>query len=236
MSTSTTFNISTLPNPITPMAFLPPKLAYESQVALNIVVGTLGVFVWDLLSHMDEDYKILFKHKFTIGTAVYFLSRLTTFLFILASALFRTYPLGNCVRAQTLEMVAFCLSLASTSFLFFLRAAAVYDRNPIFRTFLFTVWLSVLASAILLPVGVRGSNIGITQYCTTGSAKGYIAAIPITPLIHDTCVFLAISWRLLQNSYLEESASAPGLSESSLRGSICRASAVRYLSMGNCFT
>ncbi|KAJ7066918.1 hypothetical protein C8F01DRAFT_1119579 [Mycena amicta] len=199
------FNVSLLPNPLTPMAFLPPKLAFESQVALQIVVGTMGAFVWDLLSHLDEDYRIITKTKFSLGTAAYFWSRLWTFIAILGSVLFRTYPLGNCRLAMTLELTATGMCVAFTSLLFFLRAAAVYDRNPWFRVFLFTMWLSVLAAGISLPIGIHGGNIGPTPYCSTASAKPYTGSmISIIPLIHDTVVFIAISWRLLQNAYVDD--------------------------------
>jgi len=111
---------------------------------------------------------------------------------------------NHCAFVQKLELITSAIGVPMTSFLFFLRARAIFNNNTIFITFIFCAWLAVAGTSALGPIGIRGANIGPTAYCTTGSAKPYVAALAITPLIHDTIVFLAISWRLLTvNSYID---------------------------------
>jgi len=42
-SSNTTASVPQLPNPHTPMAFLPPELAYQVTIAMYILIGSLGV-------------------------------------------------------------------------------------------------------------------------------------------------------------------------------------------------
>jgi hypothetical protein len=63
------------------------------------------------------------------------------------------------------------------------------------------LWLAVVAACVTVIVGVDGVNIGPTSYCIDGEVESYVTAATIIPLINDTLVFLAISWRLFTNSY-----------------------------------
>lgn len=59
---------SQLPNPFTPMAFLPPELAYQTAVTTYIVVGMLGVCIV-FPSHFCPRLTYLFVgHRFWFGT------------------------------------------------------------------------------------------------------------------------------------------------------------------------
>jgi hypothetical protein len=86
--------------------------------------------------------------------------------------------------------------------LFFLRARAIYNRNTILVFFLFLMWLSVLGTAAIVPIIATTANIGTTDYCIDVAVKSYASAATITPLVHDTIIFLAISLRLFGNSHV----------------------------------
>ena len=53
--------------------------------------------------------------------------------------------------------------------------------------------------------GVEGVNIGPTKYFVTSSAKSYIALSGILPFVHDTFVLLSIYWKLMMNTYEDNS-------------------------------
>jgi hypothetical protein len=40
-------NATTVPNPDTPLAFLPPEAAYQTSVALYVLAGSLGVSLFE---------------------------------------------------------------------------------------------------------------------------------------------------------------------------------------------
>jgi len=193
-------NVSELPNPLTPMALIPPEIAYQIQIGIYILVGTLGAYIWDILSNLQNDYKLLTTQKVGLATGAYFFSRLWSFLYILSSTLFETYPLKRCVLGQLLANICYAIAVPANCLLFFLRARAIFNRNPYLVMILFVLWLSVLGTGAVMPSGIFGGNIGPTPYCLTTSAKPYVGAIGITPVIHDTAVFFAISWRLFGNS------------------------------------
>lgn len=51
-------------------------------------------------------------------------------------------------------------------------------------------------------------NIGTTGYCINVAYNSFGAAAGFTPLIHDTIVFFAISWRILMNSSADHGVSS----------------------------
>ena len=113
-----------------------------------------------------------------------------------------------CYRLGKILDVLFFLCVSSTSLLFFFRTRAVFDRNPWIAAFFFGMWLAVAATGVLVIVGVDAGEIDIasgpTNYCIFGSGrpKLFVQMAATTPMINDTLVFLAISWRLYSNSYV----------------------------------
>ncbi|KAJ7200298.1 hypothetical protein GGX14DRAFT_660103 [Mycena pura] len=197
-------NCSLLPNPFTPDEFLPPDVAHQFQTATYVLVGTMGAYVWISLSNVVDDYKFVTTTKVSIGTVAYFLSRISTFGYIFGTTLFQTYPLKRCHFALQFAQTLFVVANPVTSLLFFLRAWAIFDRDPYFVCFFFCAWLSVLGAAITVPIGVKGGNIGPTDFCVEVSAAKYIGGANVTTTtFHDTFIFLAISWRLFKHSHLD---------------------------------
>lgn len=93
------------------------------------------------------------------------------------------------------------LSLASISLLFFFRVRAVYGRTRLVTGIFGLLWLGVLGSAITVPFGGAAISIGPTKYCLISEVDPYVGACAIMVTIHDTAVFLAISYRLVSNTY-----------------------------------
>ncbi|KAF7289027.1 hypothetical protein HMN09_01350600 [Mycena chlorophos] len=194
-------NLTEIPNPLTPYALLPPDIASQVQIGSYILVGTLGAFIWDILTHLKEDYRLLFQCRISVSTVVYFFSRLWSLLFILGGSMFQTYPLKHCALSQTLVESCFAIAVPLTSLLFFLRARAIFNRNPWLNVFLFSLWLSVAGTCATAPTAIHAITIGPTPYCINTGVKSYVGSTAITPLLHDTSIFLAISWRLYMNSH-----------------------------------
>ena len=105
-----------------------------------------------------------------------------------------------------LGIVFYCAVLVSTSLLFFFRIRAVFDRNPWVIAIFAGLWLAVLGGCLSLIVDVFksipvNSDSTTTAICLNSDVNPYVAVATINPLINDTLVFLAISWRLSRNSY-----------------------------------
>ncbi|KAF5381349.1 hypothetical protein D9615_008347 [Tricholomella constricta] len=187
-------------NPLTPMAFLAPDAAYQSTIAAYVMVGSLGALIWDILINVDSDYKLLFKHKIGVPTITYFLSRASVLVYIIVNVIFQTAALPNCQVIKKTVCVLYHVAFSSTAFLFFLRVRAIFDKNKFVVAFFFVLWLGVLGGSLTVATVGNAVHLGPTKYCRATKLKPYASAAPITFAAHDTFVFLAISWRLLQNS------------------------------------
>ena len=97
------------------------------------------------------------------------------------------------------------MAVSATALLFFFRVRAVFNQNKFIVAFFALMWLAVLAGCIMGAHGVTGSNIGTTDYCMNVGIEGYIAPGGIIPLINDTLVFLAISYRLTADTHRDYS-------------------------------
>ncbi|EGN93363.1 hypothetical protein SERLA73DRAFT_189575 [Serpula lacrymans var. lacrymans S7.3] len=190
-------NCSAILNFDAAMAYLPPDTAYQVQVGANLVVGSLGAMAWDFLTNLNGDYQLLFKHRIKLPTLVYFFSRALSLGYVLGSAIFQTTPIDHCQALEQTVDVFYAFAVPLSSLLFFFRVKAVFDNNKYIVTTGFILWLSVLASSLSIITAVHAITIGPTSYCTAESLKSYAGAAPITVLVHDTFVFMAISWRLL---------------------------------------
>ncbi|KAJ7466249.1 hypothetical protein B0H11DRAFT_1733394 [Mycena galericulata] len=197
------FDVSELPNPLTPMAFIPLELAYQFTISVYILVGTLGAYIWDILSNLQHDYKILSTGKVGPATAAYFFSsRRSVYLYILRFTDISAFPLNQCNLAQLLIDICYAIAVPANCLLFFLRARAIFNRNPYLITVFFCLWLSVVGSAFTVPAAGKAGTIGPTKYCTTVTTISF-AVSAITFLVHDTTIFLAISLRLFGNAHVD---------------------------------
>ncbi|KAF7335982.1 hypothetical protein MSAN_02311900 [Mycena sanguinolenta] len=198
-------NITELPNPFTPLAFLPPALASQFEVSRYFIAATLGAYVWDIGLNLGNDYALLFKHKIRFPTIVYFLSRASTLAFILTSFLFAVAPVENCNALALGFSISVVLMQTATAMLFFLRVTAVWHANKIVYAVFSILWLALLGAGITDPVGIRGVHIGHSKYCIDTVVPVSTEGTVIVPLINDTAIFLAITYRILAHTIVADS-------------------------------
>jgi hypothetical protein len=110
--------------------------------------------------------------------------------------------MANCFYANRVHNL-YPFTVPLTLLLFVFRVCAIYNNNK-YVVFLFSLsWLSVLGSSIALPIGLKGMTIGNTGYCVQGQIESFTMAIVFAPLVHDTLVCFATSWKFLYNSHEE---------------------------------
>ncbi|KAF9041375.1 hypothetical protein BJ165DRAFT_1530105 [Panaeolus papilionaceus] len=110
----------------------------------------------------------------------------------------------DCARFDRAISVVFPIAINATSLLFFLRTRAIYDRDRLVGFFFGFLWLLVAASSVTVPLGITVANIGPTKFCAVKKFEGYVATAAIVPLVYDTLVFIAISWRLMTDFLIVE--------------------------------
>ncbi|TFK38669.1 hypothetical protein BDQ12DRAFT_650965 [Crucibulum laeve] len=194
-----------LPNPFTPLAFLEPTLANQFEVSRYLYAVTLGIYIWDTAINLGNDYQLLFKHRVRYPTVVYYASRVTTLAYILTCFIFQVGHVEHCQALQYALGVCNILSTGTSSMLFLMRIQAVFHGSKTVRMIFFILWLSVTGAAISVPIGISGAHIGPTKSCINTRIAEYTEVTAIFGMLNDTAVFLAISYRILSYSLVEES-------------------------------
>ncbi|CAA7262454.1 unnamed protein product [Cyclocybe aegerita] len=186
------------------MAFLPEQLAVQVTISTYILVGTSGALVWNILSNIHSDFHLLVRYPIKLPTIAYFFSRLAALGYVVLSTTFETAPIsGPCFNFNKGVDWMFAIAMSSTSFLFLIRVLAIFHRHKYVRAFFILMWLGVVAGVLTATQGVIGGSIGPTEYCMVSQAKPYVGAAVVVPLVNDTLVFLAISWKLMGNTCVE---------------------------------
>ncbi|KAF9075982.1 hypothetical protein BDP27DRAFT_1314829 [Rhodocollybia butyracea] len=155
-----------------------------------VVSSATSVLVWDILIHFSDDIDLLsLPHKFRPPTVAYFISRYT----FLASFVFQYFDLeGQCAAPKALAIsVVDYIAVVTTLLQFFIRVKAIFCDNRFVIGFFAFLWLFAAGACSLLIIGAA-SGICNSDY------SYYIPVISI--LIHDSCVFAAISYRIFQMS------------------------------------
>ncbi|KAK0237770.1 hypothetical protein EDD85DRAFT_831771 [Armillaria nabsnona] len=171
-------------------AELDPALTSEFKISLCLYAATLGGYLWDVAINLENDYQLLFKHRIRYPTVIYYMSRVTN--------------IPNCNVHQIASGICVVLSQTFTSLLFFLRVTAIWHNNQYVFFFFTFLWFGVIAGTITVPVGIRGAHIGTTQQCINVRIPEYDQVAAIFPLIFDSCTFIAITYRILLYTSINE--------------------------------
>ncbi|KAI0795902.1 hypothetical protein C8Q75DRAFT_351708 [Abortiporus biennis] len=184
------------PNPLTPLAWLPPDIANQLEASRYLYSATIGAWIWDCLTAIPEDVRLFKTYGFNLSDVVYLISRTFTCIFLSTSLAFQVAAVSDCHALAKVIGTFAALSLCANCFLFFLRVRAVFHQQPHVIGFFFFLWIAVVAGTLSAPFGVDGTHIQPTQHCVNSNVKQFASAGIIIVAVHDLSVFLAISWRL----------------------------------------
>ncbi|KAE9383611.1 hypothetical protein BT96DRAFT_33814 [Gymnopus androsaceus JB14] len=143
--------------------------------------------VWDILTHLSDDIELLFlPRSFRLPTIAYFISRYTFLAYFIL--LVAEDVKGQCTapKAMALTGVGY-IAVVTTLLQFLVRAKAIFSDNRFAQWFFNCLWLAAVGGTLLV---VTGASSGI---CNSDYSY-YIPVISI--LVHDSCVFAAISYRI----------------------------------------
>ncbi|CAA7262467.1 unnamed protein product [Cyclocybe aegerita] len=194
-----------IPNPFTPMAFLPPDVALQVTIATYILVGAASVLLWDILSHLVDDYRLLTRFKIGLPTITYFISRFAALTSLAGYVVINTTPIGgeNCSLVNTIVSSFVPVAIPGTSLLLFFHVCAVYNKNRYIIAFFSFMWIAVIGGSATAVIGGSYHKLGLTDYCINDTLPSYASAAAIIPTANDFCIYIAIVWRMLQSSYTD---------------------------------
>ncbi|KAI6114678.1 hypothetical protein EV401DRAFT_132724 [Pisolithus croceorrhizus] len=103
----------------------------DFPIYTNMNLATLGALIWDILSSIPNDYRLIRVGKPSVVSFVYFMTRPALVITIFLTVLLLTGPVSHC-GAVSLGIVAFQVtSFAVASYLFLKRVHAVYFANKV---------------------------------------------------------------------------------------------------------
>ncbi|KZP23259.1 hypothetical protein FIBSPDRAFT_823569 [Athelia psychrophila] len=192
---------SAMPNPYTPMAFLPPSLAQDFEVTTYLYFTSLGALIWDWLMTMPDEYRIASKVGIPNTSKIsYFCARVFSLAYCLAETMIQVAPVKNCQVLQLFVAIFIILALSASNALFFLRVRAVYGKSRSITAFFGLSWFIVFVTILSALFAIKVQHIGPTNRCVTVKVHPWLAVPMISHVVNSTLVFLAISYRITSQS------------------------------------
>ncbi|KZP18047.1 hypothetical protein FIBSPDRAFT_1046428 [Athelia psychrophila] len=172
--------------------------AFGARVVSYLFTSTSVMYAYDWLLSISEEVEIVSQSSLTWPIAIYFLSRTSQLVHLLLAVVF-SKPLANWVNCPALFtglLITSAVTIASTSFLFFLRVRAVYLQSRTVTMLFGALWVVTTSVSVgFAALAARDVElVPYTTYCTTSTKHTDIVAT--MTFVHDTMVFLAISCRL----------------------------------------
>ncbi|KAF9460055.1 hypothetical protein BDZ94DRAFT_1238746 [Collybia nuda] len=189
------------------MAVSPQDQAFQKSITEYVAVGGLSVMLWDILTHLQADYRLFLRLQTNLPMWIYLSSRIVSSNGLLNPSRWTTLlygllmdiatPIEDCAALARVACVVYHLTLSSTALLFFLRVRAIFHQNRQVTIVFFILWLAVVGGSLTAVVIISGTHIGNTSYCVFADVKSFItASANISLALFDTCVFIAITWQL----------------------------------------
>ncbi|KZP07903.1 hypothetical protein FIBSPDRAFT_1052717 [Athelia psychrophila] len=173
------------------------------SIALNASIITYGfifnpvMYGYDWLLSISEEVEIVSQSSLTWSIAIYFLSRTSHLVYLLLSIAFYKANWVNCTAFFAWLIITSSVAIASTSFLFFIRVRAVYLQSRTITILFGALW--VVTTSVCIGFGALAvygvERVPHTPHCNNTIGKYNFIPVTMT-FVHDTMVFLAISYRL----------------------------------------
>ncbi|KAF9044970.1 hypothetical protein BJ165DRAFT_1527913 [Panaeolus papilionaceus] len=179
---------------------LPPGLAAELTFGTYALVGGCGVFLWDFVDNLRDDYKLISENRFRMRLpTITWNTGIGPVDFLLSKSTQAASITWDCARFLKIVTAFFPIAISATSLLFFLRLRAIFNDNKVVVFTFGTIWTTLFVTTFAFPTALRGVQVSlsISKYCIVEETHNFILAPNITLFVYDTLVFLAISWRLM---------------------------------------
>ncbi|KAF4622241.1 hypothetical protein D9613_009389 [Agrocybe pediades] len=166
-------------------------ILHRLALASYFSVGSLSVFIFDVLVNLGHDYDLVKTHGVDLASAVYFTSRLSTLGFLLSVVFILVQPMDECNSVRVIFILCYILFVASTLLLSFIRVSAVWNRcSRVVIVFGF-LWLCAVAGSFTVIKGI--GILKIEGLCLETVFHPYVSAAVILPTANHVLVFIAIT-------------------------------------------
>ncbi|KIJ68387.1 hypothetical protein HYDPIDRAFT_24674 [Hydnomerulius pinastri MD-312] len=193
-------------NPDIYLNYLEPSIASQYEVSRNVYLVTLGALLWDILSSIPEDWRLIRTSKPAPVLFAYLSARACALAVVLLAVLEKTGPINKCGVLALILCVFWVIASAASSYLFLKRVHVVFIDNKIIRRLFTFLWLvGVGTSCLALPGPIMNYyEISDTAHCINHKIKQYVSAAFIIPVLFDALVFLAITYRIISSHHIKK--------------------------------
>ncbi|KAI6128858.1 hypothetical protein EDD16DRAFT_23485 [Pisolithus croceorrhizus] len=188
-------------NPSVYLNYLSKEEATIYEVGRNINLATLGALIWDILSGLPDERKLIQGGRGSTVLFAYFLARPSALAMVILTVLEQTGPVSNCGLIAVISATFQIISSATASYLFLRRVHAVYfDSKNVQHAFSLLWSVGICASCLLLYDAIHNYNeIADTKHCIR---QQYWAPLPVAfwiPVLFDCVVYCAIMYKILSS-------------------------------------
>ncbi|KAG6330662.1 hypothetical protein ID866_8428 [Astraeus odoratus] len=186
-------------NPDVYLNYLNSSVASEYELDRNINLATLGALVWDILSSLPADYKLIRTMKLSFSLSAYFMTRPAALAMVILAVLQKTGPVAECGLIATMVAAFQVISSATASYLFLKRVHTVYYMNRIVKYAFSFLWLVAVGTSCAVFSGAVHDYIEIadTKHCLRNKGWTALSVAFMDPFLFDTLVYVAITWKIL---------------------------------------
>ncbi|KAI6041483.1 hypothetical protein EDC04DRAFT_2668356 [Pisolithus marmoratus] len=155
--------------------------------------------IWDILSSLPDEPKLIRAGGWSTVLFAYFLARLSALAMVILSVLEQTGPVSDCRLIAIISAIFQIISTAAASYLFLRRVHAVYFGNKNVQYFFSFLWIAgVGASFLLIYDAIHGyREIADTKHCIRQQDWAAVRAAFAIPVVFDNLVYFAIMHKIL---------------------------------------
>ncbi|KAI6005350.1 hypothetical protein EDC04DRAFT_2908032 [Pisolithus marmoratus] len=186
-------------NPNVYLNYLDPDEASIYELDRNITLVTLGALIWDILSSIPDDYRLIRTGRPSVVLFTYFLTRPTALVMVILAALVKTGPVSHCTLVAMILVAFQVISSGAASFLFLKRVHAVYYGSKTIRYAFNFLWIvGVGTSCAVFSSTLRDwQEIANTKHCVRYQGWTALSIAFMDPVLFDTLVYFAIMYKIL---------------------------------------
>ncbi|KAI9572919.1 hypothetical protein HD554DRAFT_2014631 [Boletus coccyginus] len=110
-----------------------------------------------------------------------------------------TGPIQNCSVMQLIICTFWVLASKSSSYLFLKCVHAIFPQERLVHHAFTVLWMARVGTSVLVFPGTLNNyqQIANTKHCTNVEVKSYVSAAFIVPVVFDSFVFFAITYKIL---------------------------------------
>ncbi|KAI6145346.1 hypothetical protein BKA82DRAFT_129866 [Pisolithus tinctorius] len=186
-------------NPDVYLNYLIPSIASQYELNRNMTLATLGALIWDILSSIPSDYRLMQMGRASVVLFAYFVARPASMVMVLLAILLFTGPVLHCGAVALGVATCQVVSSAAASYLFLKRVHAVYFGNKVLQHIFNFLWLVGVGTSCAVFAGVYYSSLEIadTKHCIRRRGSSALEIAFMDPVLFDTLVYFAITHKIL---------------------------------------